>query len=150
MLGDSLRRAEAQIFGVPGGFLGGHGDWRPRREASVGGMLRAEAGDGLKLHGVCGGWARRECGAMLGGQGGGEREVREVQGAGLGRGLGAWGAMIAAQQDADVVAVETEVAGPQQGSFRSAQGGEQEDEAGEMARSELHGLRIGETVLGPF
>jgi len=79
---------------------------------------------------------------MLGDQGDREVEMGEVAGAGFGNGFGADARGVLGEQRGDVVAAEGEVAGVQQRSFCAAQGGEQEDEAGEMARAKTHVLSI--------
>gem|GEM_PF-480689 len=76
---------------------------------------------------------------MLSDQGDREVEMGKVAGVGFQNGFGADARVVLGEQSGDVVAAEGEVAGVQQRSFCAAQGGEQEDEAGEMARAKLHG-----------
>jgi hypothetical protein len=109
------------------------------------GGLGGEAGRGLQLHGVCGGWARGEGWAVLCDQGHWELEVREIARAGCWDGFGREGSLLAGEQHADVVAADSEVACMQHGCLGTAQRGEQDDEAGEMARAEFHFVDIGRT-----
>ena len=68
--------------------------------------------------------------------------MREIAGAWSKCYFGADAVVILGEEHADVVAAQAEVAGAQQGSFCATERGEQENEAGEMARSELHGDRL--------
>ena len=78
---------------------------------------------------------------MLRDQRSGKNEVREIACARCQRDFGADAVVVLGEEHADVVAAQAEVAGVQQRSFCATERGEQEDEAGEMARSELHGDR---------
>jgi hypothetical protein len=113
-------------------------EWRPGRKASGERGLCAEAGDGLELQRVRGGRAQGEGGAVPGDQGDGEIEVGEVALVAYQSGFGADAGVVLGEQHADVVAAEG-VVGSQRRGFGSAHGRKQEDEAGEMARAELHG-----------
>ena len=115
---------------------------RQRRKRLGSGVSGGEAGDGLELHGVRCGWAQGQGRAMPGDHGDREIEMGEVAGVGFQYGFGADARVVLGEQSGDVVAAEGEVAGVQQRSFRAAQGGEQEDEAGEMARAKLHGAVV--------
>ena len=65
--------------------------------------------------------------------------MRKIAGTRAKGGFGADAVVVVGEERGDVVAAKGETAGVQQRSFGATQGGEQEDEAGEMARSEFHG-----------